>query len=139
MRYWDTSALVPLLVDEASSSRLQLLHRTDPAITTWWGTLVECESALGRLGRAVTASAAPIQAARLRLAGLAADWVEIRPEEQVRRRAMRLLRTHPLRAADALQLAAALVAVSEDSAAIEFVCTDSGLATAAGREGFVVV
>jgi hypothetical protein len=57
----------------------------------------------------------------------------------VDRRARRLLAAHPLRAADALQLAAALVACDERSDMLAFVTLDDRLAKAARRGGFVVV
>jgi hypothetical protein len=50
---------------------------------------------------------------------------------------MRLLRVHPLRAADSLQLAAAVVASEGDPGELPFVCLDEKLAQAASREGFV--
>jgi hypothetical protein len=59
--------------------------------------------------------------------------------EPLRRLAQRLVRVHPLRAADAFQLAAALVAAEPDPSGVEFVCLDPRLANAASREGFRVV
>jgi hypothetical protein len=53
--------------------------------------------------------------------------------------ALRLLRNHPLRAADALQLAAALIASEETPQTLEFICLDDRLALAARREGFTVI
>lgn len=52
---------------------------------------------------------------------------------------MRLLRIHELRAADALQLAAALVLAVFDPKTLPFVTLDACLATAAEREGFAVL
>ncbi|MFY9343542.1 MAG: hypothetical protein WAT39_13685 [Planctomycetota bacterium] len=54
-------------------------------------------------------------------------------------RARRLLANHPLRAADACQLAAALIACRERPDALGFVTLDSRLAEAARREGFTVL
>ena len=139
MKYWDSSSIVPLLVDEVTSESKRRIHREDPSIVTWWGTVVECESALSRLERDVRSTGAIPPDARARLASLADSWTEIGADIRVRNRALRLLRTHPLRSADALQLAAALVAVSEHSAAIEFVCGDERLAEAARLEGFVTI
>jgi hypothetical protein len=70
---------------------------------------------------------------------LVADWQEISPSELVRRTARRLLRLHPLRAADALQLAAANVAGENDPSTLELVTVDGRLADAARREGFAVL
>ena len=139
MRYWDSSALVPLLVDEPSSGARRSLLESDPVIVTWWGSPAECESALARLARQPGYGPATAQSARSALAELAANWLEVSPFGQVRSRASRLLRVHPLRAAEALQLAAALVAVREHSGAIEFVCNDERLAEAARLEGFATV
>jgi hypothetical protein len=57
----------------------------------------------------------------------------------VRRSAERLLRTHPLRTAESLQLAAALVAADHDPATLTVVSVDERLNAAARREGFVVL
>jgi hypothetical protein len=79
--------------------------------------------------------AASLTAAR----SLALNWHEVAPSESLRRSAERLLRVHSLRAADSLQLAAALVAANHDPQSIEFVCLDARLAAAAQREGFAVL
>ena len=63
----------------------------------------------------------------------------IAPSNRVRERAGRLLATHPLRAADALQLAAALVWCDEAPQGETFVCLDERLSAAARREGFAVL
>jgi len=61
------------------------------------------------------------------------------PTEAVRSRAERLLGVHTLRAGDALQLAAALLAAEEDPADLPFVTLDERLADAARKEGFPVL
>ena len=78
-------------------------------------------------------------AALERLRAISEQWNEVAPGEAVRAIAQRLLRVHPLRAVDALQLAAAIVAAGRDPASLEFVCLDDRLADAATREGFRVV
>jgi uncharacterized protein len=52
--------------------------------------------------------------------------------------AVRFLRVHPVRAADALQLAAAFVAAERRPASLEVITFDDRLAVAARKEGFVV-
>ena len=74
-----------------------------------------------------------------RLQALSRTWYEIQPTLRVKRVAERLLRLHPLRAADSLQLAAALAAAEEDPASIGFVCFDTRLNEAASREWFAIV
>jgi len=57
----------------------------------------------------------------------------------VRTTAIRLLRVHPLRTADALQLGAAIVAAEDHPATLPLLTLDDRLAQAAEREGFAVV
>lgn len=73
------------------------------------------------------------------LRALADAWQEILPAEPIRTTAERLLRVHPLRAADSLQLAAAIIAAEREPTTLEFVSLDDRLGEAASREGFRVV
>ena len=74
-----------------------------------------------------------------RLAQLTASWQEVESGDLVRETAIRLLRVHPLRSADSLQLAAAFVAAEGRPSTLEFVTLDDRLALAAQREGFIVI
>lgn len=139
MRYWDSSALVALLVAEPESARRFELLQQDPSVVTWWGSQIECASALNRLHREGALDARQLDQSLDQLRLLAATWLEIRPTQRVRNRAMRLLRVHRLRGADAVQLAAALTASREDPATLDIVCSDSRLSEAARREGFAVL
>lgn len=139
MKFWDASALVPLLVDEASTPRIQALTSEDPSVLVWWGTEVECASAVARLERDELLEDRAARLAFARLGQLAAAWNEIDPSHAVREAAIRFLRVHPLRAADALQLAAAFVAAEGRPTTLEVVTLDDRLAGAARKEGFVVV
>ncbi len=51
MKFWDASAIVPLLVAEPTTRPLQALAGHDPDMLVWWGSGVECASALSRLER----------------------------------------------------------------------------------------
>lgn len=113
--------------------------RRDPVIVTWWGSVVECASALNRLERDRRFEGGGLDRSMNQLGLLAASWLEIEPLERVRRRAIRLLRVHRLRAADALQLAAALTAAGEDPQRLDLVSSDGRLSAAARREGFAVL
>jgi predicted nucleic acid-binding protein len=104
VRFWDASAILPLLVAEPTTRRLQALAARDPDMLVWWGSEVECISALVR-----------------------------------RESAMRSLRVHPLRAADALQLAAAFIAAERRPSSLEVITLDERLAEAARKEGFALV
>ena len=138
MRFWDASALVPLLVEESSTDRLLALLDEDPALVVWWGSPVECTSAVARRERDGMLGAADASAAIERLRLLSHAWNEIQPIEPVRRTAQRLLRVHPLRTADSLQLAAAILASEHDPSSLGFVSLDERLNDAAGREGFAI-
>jgi uncharacterized protein len=139
MRFWDTSAVVPLLVDEPMSVAVNDAFRRDPDIAAWWATEVECVSALARLEREEALSHPAIAQALARLDRLAAVWSVVEPAASVRRTAIRILRLHPLRAADALQLAAARTMAEDHPEAVPLVTLDAQLARAAEREGFSVV
>ena len=139
MKYWDSSALVTLLVYEPQSAERRATIRRDPVIVTWWGSRIECASALNRLERERRFEGDGLDRSMDQLGRLAASWLEIEPLEQLRKRAMRLLRLHPLRAADALQLAAALMAADEDPQRLDLVSSDDRLSRAAHREGFTVL
>jgi len=138
MKYWDSSALVPLLIAEASTGALRALHDRDPDQTVWCLTPVEVASALARRVREGL-SADRERDIRAAWGMVSERWQEVASLELVRARASRLLNTHPIRASDALQLAAALVACDERPDALAFVCVDDRLRDAARKEGFSVL
>jgi len=139
VKFWDASALIPLLADEPTRERLLKILEADPEMLAWWGTPVEIASALARREREKLLTADQVEAALAAARQLADSWHEIVPSTSVRRTAERLLRVHALRAADSLQLAAALIAADHDPTTLEMVCLDARLATAARREGFTVL
>ncbi len=139
MKFWDASAIVPLLVAEAATRRLQALAAEDPDILVWWGSAIECVSALARLERNAALNAKAMTLALQRLRQLAAAWHEIDPSDAIREAATRFLRVHPLRAADALQLAAAFLAAERRPASLTVLTLDDRLGTAARKEGFAVI
>lgn len=139
MKFWDASAIVPLLVAEPPRDALLALLEADAVMLVWWGTPVECASAIARREREGALPLGDATAALDRLRGLALSWQEVLPSEPVRGVALRLLRVHPLRAADSLQLAAAVVAAEHEPPTLEFVSLDERLTEAASREGFRVV
>ncbi|TLY79139.1 MAG: type II toxin-antitoxin system VapC family toxin [Gammaproteobacteria bacterium] len=139
MKFWDASAIIPLLADEPTRERLLKILEADPEMLAWWGTTVEIASALARREREKLLTADQVEAALAAARQLADSWHEIVPSTSVRRTAERLLRVHALRAADSLQLAAALIAADHDPTTLEMVCLDARLATAARREGFTVL
>ena len=139
MRFWDSSAIVPLLVAEATSAAVMEAYEHDPEMIAWWATDAECVSALARLEREGSLSPPSMTDGLRRLDGLVRSWREVQPAAVVRETAIRLLRVHSLRTADALQLASAIVAAEGHPASLPLVTLDERLAQAAEREGFVVV
>jgi predicted nucleic acid-binding protein len=137
VRYWDASALVSLCVTEADTAAVRRLAAQ--GIVTWSISAVEIASAIERRAREGALTDAERIAARAALAELAAAWTEIAALGPARERALRLVATHALRAADAMQLGAALVAVADRPQGHEFVCADRRLRDAAAREGFAVL
>lgn len=139
MRFWDSSAIVPLLVEESHTKTMLNLYKQEPHLLAWWGTEVECMSAIARLEREGKLSLESTVLAITRLRDLKNIWHEIQPIEDVRNVAERLLRVHVLRAADALQIAAALVVCEHRVSQLEFVCLDARLNLAAQKEGFCIL
>lgn len=139
MNFWDTSAIVPLLVREADTAARELQLREMAGVIVWWATRVECVSALCRREREGHLSSETIHAAMVRLRALSRQWLIVSPSQVLLSRAERLLKIHPLRAADALQLAAALLATREEPEGCTFHAADARLALAAKNEGFTVI
>jgi predicted nucleic acid-binding protein len=138
VKFWDASAIVPLLVVERRTEFALAEQAADPVMAVWWGTEVECASALARLEREERLTAEDIAAVLDVLRRLASDWYVVQPDVRLRNLALRLLRVHPLRAADSLQLAAALTAADGDPETVEFLSFDGELNRSAAREGLRV-
>jgi uncharacterized protein len=139
VKFWDASAIVPLLVAEPTTQSVQALARRDLDMLVWWGSEVECASAISRLERGGALDVKEAQLALNRLVQFANAWHEVEPTEIIREDAMRFLRIHKLRAADALQLAAAYTAAERRPSSLEVVTLDERLADAARKEGFALV
>lgn len=137
--FWDSSALVPLLVREETSTSMAALLAQDDEPTLWWASPVECCSALQRRHREGLLDEVSLAHALRRLEELVEDVDCVAAATPVRQRAVRMLATHALRAADSLQLAAALIWTEESPNGQRFVCLDERLRQAARREGFAVL
>lgn len=139
MSFWDSSAIVPLCVHEPASALVRQISRAHGVPTVWWASLIECRSALERRARVGQLKRSQKRQAERLLEQLASAWSEVQSTLALRERALRLLAPHDLRAADALQLAAALVWAEERPAGRVFVCLDFRLRECAEREGFTVL
>lgn len=139
MKFWDSSAIVPLCVKEPGSSTVRSLLAEDRSLVVWWATRVECVSSFMRQVRAGALSSTGERQAREVLTTLARSWIEIQPTEALRGTAERLLAVHPLRAADAFQLAGALEWCRRQTAETPFISFDARLREAAYKEGFKIL
>ena len=135
--FWDASALVPLCVQEATTPQVRQ-HLRDYAPVVWWGSVVEIHSAIARLHREAVIPSIERDGALARLALLAESWREILPDDALRSLATTLLDSYILRAADSLQLAAALIWSRQRPQGKIFLCADQRFSHAAKLAGFAV-
>jgi hypothetical protein len=139
MRFWDSSAIVPLVIAEPTSAQAEAWLAEDDEIIVWTLTPVELVSAFQRRlreGKLQEHEAIAAENLSLELLEAAHEITGVEPAKTIARR---LLRTHVLRAADALQLAAALLWTETRPEGAIVHTFDRHLATAAVREGFRVV
>jgi uncharacterized protein len=138
MKFWDSSAIIPLCVKEPSTDTMLELVKGDADFAVWWGSVIECCSSLARLRRDKIITEAQEDQLRDLLQKMQEHWTEIEPTDEVRSHSRRLLLRHPLRAADSMQLAAALVWADGNPEQHGFVCLDQRLREAARSEGFLL-
>lgn len=139
MKFWDASAIIPLCVDEDRTPAVREFAKKDGALVVWWGSVVECYSAFARLLRDDVLSSGDQAEALAVLSELSDFWTEIEPSDDIRNLTHRILQNYPLRAADSLQLAAAVIWSGKSPRGHQFVCLDGRLRDAAAKEGFTVL
>ena len=139
MRFWDSSALLPLLVKEAASETVARAYRDDRVIVVAWTTAIECVSACVRKHRANELSRSHLAGILDRLRDLRADWIVAEPTSELATDAERIVARHGLRAADAIQLASAIATGARHGPPGDVVCLDRRLAHAATSEGFRII
>ena len=133
--FWDTSALVPLCVRQGITPHaIALVKRHE--VVVWWSTPVEIASALARLSRMNQIDSDDYLAARKLANDLSQICYVIQPTETLRTKAVQLLHRHDLRAADSLQLAAALEWCEDLPQGRMFLTFDEKLREAALLSGF---
>ena len=139
MRFWDASAIMPLIVEEPGTDLATTWLNEDPDIVLWGLTRLELVSAIERRSREGVLRAAERTSALMRVERVANDAHEVLDVLAVRMRALPLLARHGLRSADAAQLGAALLVADPDPASLTLVALDRRLAEAATREGLRVL
>lgn len=136
--FWDSSALVPICVRQQASPLVhRLIGRYE--VVVWWATAVEIRSVMERLLRLKELSANQHAGAEKRLDQLRAVWTEVHPDTALRAQAEKILTRFPLRAADALQLSAAMTWAMDRPQGRAFISGDTALLDAARRLGFEAV
>jgi len=138
MRFWDSSAIVPLLVLEKETEQCVRALQSDREVMVWTMSKVEAFSALCRRLREGSMKEHVFDSAKKRMNSFFDMTFEVISVPKVKDRALRLLQAHPLRAADAMQLASILVATQEDPSKVPIMTFDDRLIQAAKREGFTV-
>lgn len=139
MSYWDTSALFMVFASQRRSTEMRVLAGEDTEPATSWLTTVETWAGLARLVREEVLTPAEAQTARAKLDEFRATATEVGVSGRLRDLVEIVLQAHPLRAGDAIHLAAALLWAKEDPEGLNFICLDDCLREAASREGFTVL
>lgn len=139
MKFWDSSALTTLFLSEPASYRVEDLLSWDGQIAIWWATPVECLGAFARAKRMGRFADSSLRKAKALLDFVVNHALEVEPNDEIRNQARRFVVIHSLRAADALQLAAALDWCEGKPGGVAFVCLDDRLRGAAALEGFRVL
>jgi uncharacterized protein len=124
MSFWDSSALVPLCTNEPRSISAGKLWKQFPQRFVWWETSVEICSALARLEREKIITPQKRLSAEKRLKVLEKVWTEIQPAARIKELARTFPAQHKMKAADSLQLAAALVWCNEQPKGRAFISGD---------------
>jgi len=139
VKFWDTSAIVPLCVTEPESATVKSILSKDSSVVVWWASRTECISAFMRQSREGSLNMESERQATRVLESLATSWTEVLPSAALRATAERLLAVHVLRAADAFQLSAAIQWCQSHTLSKELVSFDTRLREAGHKEGFTVV
>ena len=136
--FWDASALVPVCVHQVTTATAARHLKNLPPVV-WWATPVEIQCAISRLYREKLIADAGKRGAITRLAMMRTMWREISAEDRLRDLAIELVASYPLKTADSLQLAAALIWCDQRPVRRKFVCSDRRLSRAARSVGFEVL
>jgi hypothetical protein len=135
--FWDSSALIPLCVSQPQTATARLLYESY-RIVTWRGTQVEIMSGLTRLDRTGEITHDRFLIGKQIAKEIMRDWISVDSIESIAGSACLLLELYPLRAADALQLAAALAWCEGRPRGNVFLTFDKRLGEAAKLAGFTL-
>jgi uncharacterized protein with PIN domain len=139
VRFWDASAVVPLVIEEPSTRLVSGWLDADPEMLLWGLTRLEIVSAVERRAREGALLLKDRTAALRRIDRIASAAYEVTDLLAVRTKSIALLGRYALRAADAAQLGAALVVADPDPVSLTMAVLDVRLADAAAREGLGIL
>lgn len=139
MNFWDSSAVVPLCIEEPfTTTAREWFKNAEGAPTLWALSSVEVLSAIYRKFREKRLTQEALEVSLQLVREVIETSFVVQQLDLVRLRAERVIAVHPLRAADSLQLAAALVVARDNPSNHTFFTLDDRLGDAARREGFTV-
>jgi predicted nucleic acid-binding protein len=133
--FWDASALVPLCIRQSITPSAIAFYKSYE-VAVWWATPVEIASALARLVRMRQLDSGQWTRAHKLAKELADVWSTIQPSDALRAKATKLVDHFDLRAADSLQMAAALEWCEDIPEGRVFLTADQRLREAAMLSGF---
>lgn len=135
--FWDSSALIPLCVSQPQTTKARLLYERY-GIVAWWATQVEMMSGLTRLERMGQITHDRFLLGKQIAMEIVRGWIPVGSNKRIAVDACSLLELYPLRAADALQLAAALESCEGKTKGKVFLTFDKRLREAAELAGFTL-
>jgi uncharacterized protein len=133
--YFDTSAVIPLIIEEPSTPVCQRLWNDATRIASVRLLYAEASAALARAHRMARLTTTQLDEAMAALDDIVAELDQVEVNDQLVRTAGALARTHGLRGYDAVHLGAGMY-ISDSE--VVFVTGDSSLAAAAQAQGFAV-
>jgi uncharacterized protein len=137
--FFDASAVVPLCLAQTSSPMARRHYRTFSRQVVAPTTLIEVASAVYRAVRLGLLAPTGVKRAMERLGQLDKRWTEIELTVGSRNLGVEMIAHYDLRAADAIQLASALIWCKEQPRNRPFVCFDHSLSAAASAAGFDII
>jgi uncharacterized protein len=139
MNYFDTSALIKHLVEEAGSERVETLIMAEPWLATSKVAYAEVHATLARKLREGALTSVAYQTIAH---SFDSDWrvyLRIDLVDTLLALTRELVLRHPLRGFDAIHLASALRLRERTGEAVQFVASDERLLIAAKNEGLATI
>jgi predicted nucleic acid-binding protein len=138
MLFWDSSALLAIILHESSAALLRPFLDEDPEVASSFITPLEIVSTIWRRQHADLFSLAQVQDVDQLYSVITKNWITLGDTRTIDV-ALRLVARQPLRTGDAIQLASALEVADREGVMLPFVTLDEELGAAARAEGLRVL